>query len=133
MIEGCPIGSSWSVFDGFVPAYSGTFHIHGGDANPKGGIYGIHGEISFPARTPEAWVFAIELRKWELREASSWVLQVIGIMRSWVARSRKWWTRRYVERRGRGGCGEGCGCEGRCGEGYGGVGGRCGSCDVERG
>ena len=74
MTEGCPIGSSWSVFDGFIPAGSGTFHIRGGDANPKGGIYGIHGKISFTARAPDARVFAIELRKWKFREASSWVL-----------------------------------------------------------
>ena len=87
MTEGCPIGSSWSVFDGFIPSCSGALHIHGGDANPKGGIYGVHGEVSFAARALEAWVFAIKLREWKFREASSWMLELMGVMRSWVARS----------------------------------------------
>ena len=61
--------------------------MHHGYLDPATRSQLVHLKIISAVAKPEAWVFAIKFREWKFREAASWMLEVMGVVRSWVARS----------------------------------------------
>jgi hypothetical protein len=90
--EAVPRNISKFVFDGLKPTSGWSFQIHGGHLNPNITIYGVHVEISLTARTPQAWVRALKLRKRHLRDVATRTNASLAILTSsieFMARSKK--------------------------------------------
>ena len=60
LTEGCPGGYGWCIVNGFIPARSSAFEVHGCDTNPHRRMNRVHVEVLFTVGTPKARILTIE-------------------------------------------------------------------------